>query len=327
MSTTTVLPGLTIVRPLIEVWSGTVKFDHRQVVSDAARSELPPSELASDGRLSLVPGRTALTKLLSTRKGVERLLKSKGFQLLGGYAVATSDLPEVMAELANLEQQFNVLVDDLVINRVDLYAEQQTKFPKWADLLKANEASEATIRARCVFDVAVFEVSAPQEASAATRLTKAASNAYPALLETIAAEAEDRLEAVVKLPDVNQRSVNPVRELIDKLDTFSFIDASVAPLVSALRGQMALLPHNGKLSMSEMGTFVSILQTLADPSRLLQFGMNAITATSSQPLLDLRPADPVPLEVLPVEQAIDEIKELLSMPFPTPSAPVFATFI
>lgn len=327
MSTTTVLPGLTIVRPLIEVWSGTVKFDHRQVVSDAARLELPPSELASDGRLSLVPARTALTRLLSTRKSVERLLKDKGFQLLGGYAVATSDLTEVMAELAGLEQHFNLLVDDLVDNRALLYAEQQTKFPKWASLLKANEASEATIRARCVFDVAVFEVAAPQEQSAATRLTKAASNAYPALLDTIAADAEARLEAVLKIAEVNQRSVNPVRELVDKLDTFSFIDSSVGPLVSALRSQMALLPANGKLTIAEMGTFVSVLQTLADPSRLLQFGKKAITATSSQPLLDLRPADPMPVEVIPVVEAIAQIDALLSSPPVAQPSPDFAVFV
>lgn len=322
----TLFNGLTIVRPLIEVWSGTVKFDHRQVVSDAARQELPPTELASDGRLSLVPAKTALTKLLSTRKAVERLLKDKGFALLGGYAVATSELPDVMAGLVTLETQFNQLVDDLVATRQSLYAEQQSKFPKWASLLRANEASEATIRSRCVFDVAVFEVGTPQEQSAANRLTKAAGNAYPALLETIAADAESRLEAVLKIPEVNQRSVNPVRELIDKLDTFSFMDPSVSPLVGALRGQMALLPANGKLTIQEMGTFVSVLQTLADPSRLLQLGKNAITATSSQPSLDLTLTDPNATSVATAGESMAEIEALLSQTDATP-APSFTVCI
>lgn len=319
---TTILPGLTIIKPLIEIWSGTTKFDHRQVVSQAVRGELPPSELASNGRLSLVPQRSALTKLLSNRKAVERLLKAKGFQLLGGYAIATTDLSAVMIEIAELEQQFRLLIDDLVDTRDLLYAQQQADFPKWASLLNANEASEATIRTRCVFDVAVFEVSAPAEPSAADRLNKAAGNAYPALLEAIAEDAEKRLDAILSLAEVNQRSVNPVRELIDKLDTFSFIDGSVEPLVASLRGQMALLPFNGKLTTAELGTFVTILQTLSNPGRLLALGKNAITQAMSQPAFDLRPADPVAIEVIPAAEAIAQCHALLDTPPPAATQPI-----
>lgn len=323
MSTNAVLPGLTMIKPLIELWSGTTQFDHRQVVSASARGELPPHELASNGRLSLVPPRTALTSLLTVRKAVERLLRDKGFQLLGAFAVATDDLPEVMKELKELEVKFGLLVDELVASRTALYAQQQDAFPKWAALLKANEASEATIRSRCVFDVAVFEIAAPKEQTAADRLTKAAGNAYPALLESIAKDAEQRLDAVLKLGEVNQRSVNPVRELIDKLDTFSFMDGSVAPLVAALRGQMGLLPHNGKLSISELGIFVSVLQTLTDPSRLLTLGQNAVSQASAQPAFDLRPIEPQTIEIVSVEEAIAQCDALLSQPTSTPSKPAF----
>lgn len=317
--TSVVMPEVVIATSALRIWSASTKLDIASEVSASARQELPPKELASDGRIFLIPAKypnnpklsTPLTRLTSCRKAVDRILRSRGIPMLNGIAIPADQTDDVLAELDEVERTFRATLDELVAELPQLYAMQEQAYPKWATLLRKHQLSEAKVRERCVFDVPIHKVAMPESAAAAARLGKSTTDrALPSLLEDIAQRATERLDAITKLGgNINQRSVGPVRLMVEKLETFSFIDGRVSAMASALTAQLALIRHTGPLEPTEAAMLVSVLTTMAAPDRLLLLAASGVPATglSPQPQLDLEDAP------APAEESIASIKQELGV--------------
>lgn len=296
-NTTTVLEGLVLYHPMIEIWSGTVRIRRSEDLADA-ESHLPPSELVSDGRKRIVP-KDPLKPLLTVRKAVERLLKGPGIPMMGGVAVPETMASVVEAELPKLEAKFNEAVDDLCSGLLGSYQKLEEAWPGWAPMLRKSRLSEADVRARCRFDVVALRAAAPdasRSVGAAKRFDRIATAALPKLLEDIAARAEEILEESFRGKGaVTQRQLAPVRRLVEKLETFSFLDPRVAPMAGSFGNQLAGMPKTGPLNANHTATVVTVLKTLADPDLMLTHGSSAITHHN-----DASPPDDADLTTLPL---------------------------
>lgn len=264
---TAVLNGITLYHPMVEIWSGTVRVKRSEDLK-AANDHLPPAELVSDGRKRIVR-RDPLRPLLAKRKQLDRLLRSVGFPFMGGVAVPDVKAAMVDSKIAEIETDFNNDRINLCNALADEYDLQEEKYPEWAEMLRSSRLDEASVMSRCRFDVVSHRVAAPDATvcpGAAQRFSKIADAALPTLLKTIAADAENILEESVKGKGrISTKTVNVVRRLVDKLDTFSFLDPRVDPLAQALHTQLGSLPSSGYLSGSETVILRSILTAMADP--------------------------------------------------------------
>jgi hypothetical protein len=278
-NTTTVLEGLVLYHPMIEIWSGTVRIRRKEDLVNA-ESHLPPAELVSDGRKRIVP-KDPLKPLLTVRKAVERLLKGPGIPMMGGVAVPETLASEIEAELPKLETKFNDAVNDLCAGLTASYQKLENAWPEWAPMLRSSRLTEAEVRSRCRFDVVALRAAAPDashSAGAAKRFDRIATAAFPKLLEDIAARADEILEESFRGKGaVTQRQLAPVRRLVEKLETFSFLDPRVAPMAGSFSNQLAGLPKAGPLNATHTATVVTVLKTLADPDLMLTHGSAAIT--------------------------------------------------
>lgn len=334
MSITTtqqVLSGLVLFNPAIEIWSGTVKVRRNEDL-ESAKAYLPPSSLVSDGRKRLI-ATDPLRPMQAVRKAVERLLKQHGIPLMGGYAIPEDIAEDVMKELPKLRKTFEDAVDQLALNLTDWYDrfEQLPEHAEWSELLNRARLTETDVRSRCGFHVAVYQVASPDPATsplASKSFGDISASAFPKLLEDIADQATLIYEeAFAKASRVQQRSVDRVRKVVDKLETFSFLDPRVGPMADGLQQQIRNLPHQGALTAAETASVVGLLSVLMNPALLLKQG--SITP-SDQEFASTSPVDEVledmdaqvplllDLSIVPVES----LEEFTPPPASVPATPL-----
>lgn len=289
----TVLEGLALYHPLIEIWSGTVRVKRTDDLK-AAEDLLPPSEIVSDGRKRIVR-KDPLRPLLAIRKRVDRLVRSHGFPFMGGIAVPESGCADIEAKLPELEKEFQEAVDSLCTDLFDEYEQLEQEHPNWAAMLHKSRLSQSDVRSRCRFDVVSHRVASPDpatSASAARRFHKIADAALPTLLQDVSAAAAKILRDSVRGKSrVASKTAAMVTRLVGKLDTFSFLDPRVDPMSKALNNLMATIPTSGFLDPVQTATIASVLNTLSDPETLIEQGAAAID-NSLDPQSELGDHDP-----------------------------------
>lgn len=313
-----ILSGLVLVCPQIDIWGGTVSFDPRSQLSVTAREELPPQQLASNGRLHLIPTgshrnggpASPLATLTSKRKAVARRIRNTGFPFLGGMAIPQNIADEVLKDLALIEGEFQTAVDDFLLELPELFAQRQKEYPMWAEVLKKHQPEPTSLRDRFRFHVHMYAIGVPGSPEAAAHCQTTALKALPALLAEIAIGAAEMLEKSFsnRTVEVTQKAVNPVRQLIAKLDAFSFVDPQVAPLVAVLNDHMRTIPRNGPLNAEQEKQLVVGLTMMANPQHLLAFGAQqaatpAAIPAAHQPQAPSTPVVPLVLPVTPVQPA------------------------
>ena len=286
---TTVLNGIALYHPMIEIWSGTVRVKRMEDLIDAS-DKLPPSEIVSDGRKRIVR-KEPLRPLLAIRKRVDRLLRTAGFPFMGGIAVPETACANIEAVLPELEAEFLNTVSEMCRDLGSEYELLEEQFPEWAEMLRKSRLSAAEVQSRCRFDVVSHRVAAPdagQSASAANRFHKIVDAAFPTLLQDIAGDAEEIYQNSVKGKGrLSVKTAAVVKRLVDKLGAFSFLDPRVDPMAQALSQQLQDLPASGYLSPVETAKVSSVLNTLSDPESLISQGAAAIQATIDAHVFDV----------------------------------------
>lgn len=322
------LAGLVLVSPQIDIWGGSVTFDARSQLSETARKELPPHELATNGRLHLIPtgahrlggAASPLATLTSLRKAVARRIRFIGFPFLGGVAIPQTSADEVLTDLLKIEQQFSQAVGELLDQLPDLFVTRQEEFPQWASVLLQHQPEPQSLRSKFRFRVHMHGIAVPNSKDAAAHCHTTASEALPALLAEIAECAEEQLAKSFtnRSAEVTQKAISPVRHLIAKLDAFSFVDPQVGPLVAVLNDHMRSIPRIGPLSPDQVKHVVAGLALMANPQHLLAFG--AQHASSSMQASQAPQPSPTP-HVPPVQPALVLSQASAVQPVVVPSMP------
>jgi hypothetical protein len=280
------LNGVVMVRPLIEITTGTVAINRSTELASVA-GELPPTTVVSDGRKRILNTRR-LAPLFNCRRAVERLLEREGAPFLGATLVPQHRLAEVEAKIAEVEAQFAQELDNLANKLDDAYQEWEDAYPAWSSLLKTNRLSPLELKQRCRFKVAFFKPAPPDE-DVGERFAESMQEAVPAILSDAAGEAERLLtEFCTGRDSVTQKVVNAVRRLLSKLEGFSMLDPRVAPSVDGFRAVLEGLPRAGKLGGRDFSMLTALLRQIADPHRILEHGERLLAnAKAGQTVLEL----------------------------------------
>ena len=291
-TSSTALDGLVLYYPIVNIWSGTVMVS-RETDLAAAKDQLPPEDLVSNGRKRIVD-KAVTAPLLAMRKRVERLLKEHGAPMMGGVGVPACASATVEAGLAEIEASFYEHVETICQNLSARYLEHETLHPGWEEMLRRSHLTEDDVRARCRFDVVAIQPSAPTSSGAESRFGRFAEAAVPQILEDLAKRADKLLTDTFKgRVKATQRQLGAVQRLIEKLSNFSFLDPRVNPIAQSLDAQLAAMPATGTLTYSETATVKTVLKTLADPEFILAQGTatddDSTDATDTD--AELQPAD------------------------------------
>jgi hypothetical protein len=338
------LNGVVMVRPLIEITTGTVALN-RSVELASVAGELPPNTVVSDGRKRILSSRR-LSPLFNCRRAVERLLEREGAPFLGATLVPQHRLADVEARIAEVEKEFRKELDALANELPVAYQEWEDAYPEWAALLQTNRLAPAELKQRCRFKVAYFKPEPPDE-DVGDRFAESMQEAVPAVLHDAAAEAERLLTGFCTgRESVTQKVVNALQRLLGKLSGFSMLDPRVQPSVDGFRAVLEGLPRTGKVTGRDFTVLTAVLRQIADPHRILEHGERLFAnAKSGQTLLDLDLDEAAPdatpaavsagaetamieldLRLFQDEAPVDDAPVPM-MPPPVQSAPVWASLI
>lgn len=286
--TTTKRQTLVDLEPSFQQWSGTAKIHRANDLPQAAK-QMPSTELLDDGVLKLINPDT-LRPFRALRKRMERLALDVGFRRKDGVYTMTENYAE------DLQQKFEELLKDFVLARDafinDLpqhYAdwESDPNNAQWAHLLVSNRPAPAKVTSRFRFSWewgSLYAHVGDQHSPLRKNSGHKVQNAVPALLETLANEAQAIWKAIGnKTDNVNQNSLRPFRAAIAKLADYSFMDSRVAPISDAWLDLTSSLPKTGVLDAGETALVQGIVQTLLDPEQVLEQGEMLAQVQASAP--------------------------------------------
>jgi len=316
------LNGFVMVRPLIQITTGTVAINRNTELAGIV-GDLPPSTVLSDGRKRILSSKR-LAPLFNCRRAVERLLEREGAAFLGASLVPQDRLQSVEDGLVEIEQRFNQELDDLANNLPEAYVEWESAYPEWASLISTNRLTPTALKDRCRFAVAYFKPAPPDE-DVGNRFSASLNEAIPAVMEDAARESERLLaEFCIGKESVTQKVVNAVQRLLEKLQSFSMLDPRVSPSVTGFRSVLEGLPSTGRIAGRDFSVLNAMLRQIADPQRLLEHGerlfANAKAGTSLFDALDMKQEDAA------VDETIDETV-IVEVDAAEKVAPVWAALI
>jgi hypothetical protein len=306
-----------LVVPSIEILTFTVPVN-REVDLPEAKGSMPSRRIISDGRKHIAPPH-ATNGLHAVRKKLERLLSKNLARFLGGYFGPDFRVEEAMQAVPEIETSWHEALDDMIARLPALYAEQEDEAgPQWAEMLRRARLSEDQVRARCRFSVSQVAIARIEDV--AGLFGDIADAAFVAVLKDLASDARRiKRDSFEGRTEVLASSVAPVRALVDKLNSFSFIDDRVAPMADAFCSQLSLAPKAGRLSRSETALVLGVLGQLEDPEALLESGALAATVRVSQSDLFRTGEEPTELiSALPALPAATRPIEPLGIPATEP---------
>lgn len=268
------LQGLVLITSDLRIWSGGVKLTREEDLS-SVRDQLPPTGMVTDGRKNLVKPQ-ALAPFHAIRKRLERLLSRQGFRLMAdAFAVPDTEIDQLIREIDAMEQEFNDLIPDFLVNLPRHYSEQAAEYPEWKEQLKNGELSANDIASRMRFSVGIYKIAPPDPDNAGSKLnrqyTNVVNSAVPALLNDVAGKAKDLLKGPIgKKLVCTQAHHAQVRKLVERLSAFSFLDHRVGPSADALTSMLDCIPLNGPLTAGSTAVLRVVVEQLSDPDGILQ---------------------------------------------------------
>jgi hypothetical protein len=300
------LTGLVLVHVLSRSWSGRVKVS-RDLDLAKAKADLPPQDILTDGQKCLVAPKV-LTHFNTMYNQMKRVFSRKGFAFLGGYAIKEADAAALFAEADAIRDRYAAAADDFVLELERHYDEHETANPAWAHILRPARRAPSWVRSRFSLGYLPFKpgpVSQDPKDPLNASFHTHASRAMYALLEDVARDSRELIKdsfidkSTASAKDrVTQKALRPVRELIAKLDAFSFMDTQIYPAVQALEASIDQLPRTGPLSTSDVLRVLALLETLSDPEDVLALKPGAATTQTALPLASAAsPAAAVPQPV------------------------------
>lgn len=266
----------------IHLWGGrqALKREHLQQY-DSQMANLPPSALASMGSIKICDPEE-VRKFARIKNEAIRLLEDNGLPLVGAMAIPKDRLDAVTLELGKLKAKFDHCANDLFMrfdNEITAWRRKwQLENPGNATLLKRVPDAKQ-VYGKLSFAFHLYAVTAPVAGDESHH----ANGGYHGqlrglkgeLFKAAAAEAHDLLTKYLVTTDpsgatsnkdvITQKTLRPLKRVVAKLRSFSFVDPSAGPLADVIEWSLDQLPAEGKIDGKGLVSIWSLARLLANP--------------------------------------------------------------
>lgn len=292
-----VLDNILVVNLTISLWSGIRKLTIKDLGISADR--LPPRELASLGAIKLIDP-DDLKPTAKLKKRAQRACESAAVRFIGGYAVPKHRGVDLDTDLNAIRDEFSKEVHDLLAKYDDRRDQFAKRYPAYAAIIAEKAPTRAYLAHQYRFDFQIFQVSASTDAPP-DGLNQQVTGLADQLALELAATAETILDAsFVGKDSLHQRSLSPIRQLLQKLSGLAFLDRGIAQIGQQLTDCLVSMPKTGPIIGPDMASLFSILQVMAQPSRLRKHALG-IASMSSFPTMPIaKPPAPIVSKPTPV---------------------------
>lgn len=306
---------LAMVRVDCSYWSARAKIRPEDLSDDVVRA-MPPEQVATLGSKRLFD--PLKLKIFSTLKArAHSALDKKCVKFLGGWATHTDRLHELGQQLADVASEFDAATTNFLSNYEDGVKNWAANFPGWENMLFNSVPTMGELRKKFNFSWQAYQIQPVNGMSGFTGndLKDSLGSLEQNVLEEVAKDIKTIYrECFADKSVVTKKAFRPLRTLIDKVRSLSFIH----PYLIYLESVLVEVLDAGERSATDSTTIKMVKSFLTSLST--QHGVRAVceqydtnrgtavdaldafwaVAQTAQPVQPVQPVEYVQLEELPV---------------------------
>lgn len=253
----------------IHTWSG-----RKKLLANDIEGRIPPKKLASLGSKKICDP-TKVAKFASVKRRAERLLYSKGFRLMGAYAIPLDRVKEVVDELKAMRDEF----DSLKVNFLNTYHQGIEYWiqeqGEWGKIIRPHITPVDYIRKQLSFGWQVFHIQ-PTEAETEGFDEEVTGMSGRLFTEISSDAARIFEESFLMKTRVGQRSIPQLHALLDKLQGLAFIDGKATAIAKMMSSTLDSLPKTGDIEGSELNKLFGMLIVLSSKQKIVEYGQRIL---------------------------------------------------
>jgi hypothetical protein len=253
----------------IHTWSG-----RKKLLADDIEGRIPPKKLASLGSKKICDP-TKVAKFSSVKRRAERLLYSKGFRLMGAYAVPVDRVKEVVDELKFMKDEFNSLKVTFLNTYhqgIEHWIDEQGE---WGKIIRPHITSADYIRNQLSFGWQVFHIQPTQAETEG--FDEEVNSMSGRLFNEISRDAASMFEESFLMKDrVGQKSIPQVYALLDKLRGLAFIDGKATAIANMMSDTLGSLPKQGVIEGKDLNRLFGLLIVLSSKQKIVEYGQRIL---------------------------------------------------
>lgn len=267
--------GCVFVNILCEGRDGERTLSEGQMLVDGT---VVDGTLVKKGRIEWFPGSRLKFKSTLTKRA-NRLIAASGIPYGSLTAIPVQDLKTLISGLDDIKVEFDREVR-LLEKHFDAWLAEHIKAnPDKAELIRklATTAPEFCRRFKfVVLPPIAFKAFLPEDEDKAVEVMK------ESIFSDVAKEADNLLKTIFKTAErKNQKAINTVRRLRDKVDKLSFVDIRFTDLVLEMDETLSSIPSTGYIEGKDLNVVVGMLHLMANAGAL---------RTSVRPPVEVPPA-------------------------------------
>ncbi|MHB8697770.1 MAG: DUF3150 domain-containing protein [Sulfuricaulis sp.] len=285
-------------------------------LKNVSNDQVPPRELASLGSKRVCDG-DEIQKFVTVKRKAERACEQVAARFLGAYATSEVKINDLTEKLNEYSDEFKALKKSFLDRYDDIIRSWKKKNPEWESLIERNQTPKNDIERQLRFDYQVFRVAEVAGLVGVTGqedfhagLNRAAVGLAGQLFNEVARDAEYAYEHSFKGRDsVTRRVLFPINSALEKLDSLSFIDERIGPVMRRINKCLNDLPKTGPIEGNDLNALLWLMSMLADAGRMQEYGqavLDGIMDDDDSPTLTtsdlLKDAGEQAIEIVPSEK-------------------------
>lgn len=261
-------------------------------LKNVSNDQVPPRELASLGSKRICDG-DEIQKFLTLKRKAERACEQVAARFLGAYATSEAKIVNLTATLDQFSDQFKALKASFIDRYDDIIRSWKQKNPEWKSLIERNQTPKSEIERRLRFDYQIFRVTEVvgllginHEETIHSGLSRAAMGLAGQLFYEVAKDAEYAYENSFKGRDsVTRRALLPIHSALEKLDSLSFIDERIGPVMRRIKKCLDDLPKSGPIEGNDLNALLWLMTMLSDSRKMQEYGQSVMDGVVDKDIL------------------------------------------
>jgi len=246
-TTTAILDKTAVLSLNIRLWSGRRVLEAQDV--GLAETEIP--DIVNLGSKKVFDP-DKLSQFPALKRKAERFCLANGVKFLNAYAIPIDRLDALTAKLDALKDEFLIQLTEFLAEYDNAVTEWASKHPSLAESIKRYAPDEAYLKSHISFGYHVFSI-AP--AAPAQKYEENLEEQVAGLTGQLRKEVRDAARLLWKTslnPDkgdmVSHKVLNPIFNIIDKMEGLSYLDNQIAQDVEFHKSMLTGFPDHGPIS-------------------------------------------------------------------------------
>lgn len=253
-------------------WQGKKTLTRAELNRYSDPDKTPPEDLITPGTKAIADPEK-LKRINSLGKRIHRECEKVCIKAFGAYGTSIEAGEKLLARLSDMQDEHQAMISDYLSSYEQSTAEWIAEHPEWEEWLRNSQLSRGDIENRFKFDYQAYKISSGgQGALMNDGLQQEENGLLGQLLSEIEKMANDAWVTSFENRDkTGQKSLSPIRTIINKLQTLSYISGKVNVLIKRAQDVLGALPKTGPIEGADLSSVCGLLNLLGSYSRMMNF--------------------------------------------------------